>query len=81
MHFGGGVIGDWICHVLDPVLGARFDAPSRWPRSSITIWRSTATYPPGSRSPFESRGKERGPVKLVWHDGNTATPAQRFSAR
>src|SRR4029079_8366494 len=45
-----------------------------------------ATYPPGSKITFEfpartasktfkfTQTKERGPVKLVWHDGNTTIP-------
>src|SRR5262249_15155687 len=33
------------------------------------------TYPPGSKITFEFPArKERGPVKFVWHDGNTTIP-------
>ena len=33
------------------------------------------TYPPGTKITFEFPArKARGPVKLVWHDGNTTIP-------
>ncbi len=78
MHFGGGVIGDWICHVLDPAYWALdLDAPT-----SITaettgydLAKHGLTYPPGTKITFEFPArKARGPVKVVWHDGNTTIP-------
>jgi hypothetical protein len=37
--------------------------------------RHGLTYPPGSRITFEYPGKaKRGPVQVVWHDGNTTIP-------
>ena len=33
------------------------------------------TYPPGTKITFEFPARKgRGPLKLVWHDGNTAIP-------
>jgi predicted dehydrogenase len=78
MHFGGGVIGDWICHVVDPAFWALdLDAPSAV-TAEVTDYdpvKHGETYPPGTKITFECAArKERGPVKLVWHDGNTAIP-------
>jgi predicted dehydrogenase len=78
MHFGGGVIGDWICHVVDPAYWALdLGAPSAV-QAEVTDYdleKHGLTYPPGTKITFEFPArKERGPVKLVWSDGNTAIP-------
>ena len=78
MPFGGGVIGDWICHVLDPAYWALdLDAPSTV-RADVTDYdpvQQGLTYPPGAKITFEFPArKARGPVTLVWHDGNTVIP-------
>jgi predicted dehydrogenase len=78
MPFGGGVIGDWICHVLDPAYWALdLDAPSSV-RAEVTDYdpvKQGLTYPPATRISFQFPArKRRGPVQLVWHDGNTAIP-------
>ena len=76
MHFGGGVIGDWICHVLDPSFWAlELDAPStvQAETADYDLHKHGLTYPPGTKITFEFPArKTRGPVKLVWHDGNAA---------
>jgi predicted dehydrogenase len=78
MHFGGGVIGDWICHVVDPSFWALdLGAPSAVVAevTGYEVAKHGQTYPPGSRITFEFPArKERGPVKLVWHDGSTTIP-------
>jgi len=78
MHFGGGTIGDWICHVVDPSYWALdLDAPTTV-MAEVTDYdpaKHGETYPPGSKITFEFAAKgDRGPVKLVWHDGNTTIP-------
>jgi predicted dehydrogenase len=78
MHFGGGVIGDWICHVVDPAYWALdLGAPSSV-TAEVTDYdpvKQGLTYPSGTRITFEFPAKkDRGPVKLVWHDGNTTIP-------
>jgi predicted dehydrogenase len=78
MPFGGGVIGDWICHVLDPSFWALdLDAPSTV-QAEVTDYdpvKQGLTYPSATTITFEfSARKARGPVKLVWHDGNSAIP-------
>ena len=78
LHFGGGVIGDWICHVLDPAYWAlELDAPFAV-RAEVTDYdleKHGLTYPPGTKITFEFPArKARGAVKVVWYDGNTAIP-------
>ncbi|HEX5221867.1 MAG TPA: Gfo/Idh/MocA family oxidoreductase [Verrucomicrobiae bacterium] len=85
MPFGTGTIGDWFCHVVDPSFWAlQLDAPT-----SITAEvanydpaKHGLTYPPSTRITYQfpARG-DRGPVTLVWHDGNQAFPRPKeFSA-
>ncbi len=78
MPFGGGVIGDWICHVVDPAFWALdLDAPSTVV-AEVTDYdpvRHGMTYPSATKITFEFPArKARGPVKLVWHDGNSVIP-------
>lgn len=78
MPFGSGVIGDWICHVLDPAFWALdLDAPTSVTAEVTGYDPKTQglTYPPGSKTTFEFPArKDRGPVKVVWYDGNTTIP-------
>ncbi len=78
MQFGGGAIGDWICHVFDPSFWALdLDAPTSI-QAEVTdydVAKHGITYPSGSKITFEFAAKKnRGPVKLVWHDGKTKIP-------
>ncbi len=78
MPFGGGVIGDWICHVLDPAYWALdLDAPVSV-TAEVTDYdpaKQGLTYPSGTRITFEFPArKARGPVKVVWYDGNATIP-------
>ncbi|MBL9166337.1 MAG: Gfo/Idh/MocA family oxidoreductase [Verrucomicrobiales bacterium] len=78
MHFGGGVIGDWICHVVDPAYWALDLGAPTSVTAEVTNYdpvKQGLTYPSGTRITFEFPAKkDRGPVKLVWHDGNTTIP-------
>jgi predicted dehydrogenase len=78
MHFGSGVIGDWICHVLDPAFWALHLTAPTSVMAEVTGYdpaKQGQTYPPGSRITYEFPAHEgRGPVKVVWHDGNTTIP-------
>ena len=78
MHFGGGVIGDWICHVVDPAYWALdLGAPSTVQAEVMDydLEKHSLTYPPGSKITFEFPARnDRRPVKLVWHDGNMTIP-------
>ncbi len=78
LHFGTGTIGDWFCHVIDPSFWALdLDAPETV-RAEVTDYdpvKHGLTYPPGSRITFQFPAKKtRGPVTLIWHDGNTTIP-------
>jgi predicted dehydrogenase len=78
LTFGTGVIGDWICHVVDPVFWALdLGAPA-------TIQAQAKDYDPktqGETCPmgtaityqFPAKGK-RAPVTLHWYDGTETLP-------
>lgn len=78
MPFGTGTVGDWFCHVIDPTFWAlNLDAPTsvRAEVFDYDLAKHGLTYPPGSRITFEfAARKGRGPLTLVWHDGNTTIP-------
>jgi predicted dehydrogenase len=78
LHFGGGTIGDWICHVVDPSFWALdLDAPTSIlaEPKDYDLAKHGETYPPGTRYTFEFPAKgDRGPIKLVWHDGTEKIP-------
>ena len=78
LHFGGGTIGDWICHVVDPSFWALdLDAPTSVlaEPKDYDLEKHRETYPPGTRYTFEFPAKgDRGPIKLVWHDGTEKIP-------
>ncbi len=78
LHFGTGTIGDWFCHVVDPSFWAlNLDAPEtvRAEVFDYDLAKHGLTYPPGTKITFQFPAKkERGPVTLVWHDGNTTIP-------
>ena len=78
MPYGSGALGDWVCHVIDPVFWALdLDMP-------ISIQAETDDYipekhadiyPAGSQITYEFAAKgNRGPVKLVWYDGKRPIP-------
>ena len=79
MPFGTGCIGDWICHIVDPSMWALdLGAPSTI-RAEVggdyNPERHADSYPSASTVTFEFPAKgDRGPVKLVWHDGNSKIP-------
>ena len=78
MPFGSGIIGDWICHVVDPAFWALgLGAPSSI-QAEVDGYdprRHADVYPPGSQITFTFPPKgQRGPVTLVWHDGNRKLP-------
>jgi predicted dehydrogenase len=76
--FGCGAIGDWICHVVDPVfwaldLGAPVSVQCQ--AKDFDPKLHGETFPPGSVITFEFAAKgTRSPVKLVWHDGVEVPP-------
>jgi predicted dehydrogenase len=71
--FGGSGIGDWVCHLVDPLMWALdLDAPSSVvaesqdydPKTQGETFAAANTY----RFEFPAKGK-RPAVKLIWNDG------------
>ena len=78
LPFGTGTIGDWFCHVIDPSFWAlNLDAPTSV-QAVVTDYdpaKHGLTYPPATKITFKFPARDdRGPVTLVWHDGNTPIP-------
>jgi predicted dehydrogenase len=67
--FGGGVIGDMGCHVLDPVFSAlKLGYPSSIEACTTTVYEET--YPRASLIYFDFPARENMPrLKLAWYDG------------
>ena len=76
--FGSGCIGDWVCHVLDPAFWALdLDLPSAITAETkgYDPQKDAEYYPKGAKITYEFPAKgERGPVKIIWHDGDFAIP-------
>jgi predicted dehydrogenase len=78
MPFGCGTIGDWVCHVVDPVfwaldLGAPATIEAHAEGYDPRVHGDT--FPMGSVIKFEFPAKgKRGPVTLIWHDGTETLP-------
>jgi len=78
MAFGSGTIGDWTCHVVDPVFWALDLGAPQTVRAEVTGYdpkKDAETFPMGTIVTYEfvAKGK-RGPVKLVWFDGVEKPP-------
>ncbi|MCX7668780.1 MAG: gfo/Idh/MocA family oxidoreductase, partial [Anaerolineae bacterium] len=76
--FGCGVIGDWVCHVVDPAFWALDLGAPATVRAEVRDFdpaRHAATFPPGAKVTYEfpARG-QRGPVTLIWYDGVERPP-------
>jgi predicted dehydrogenase len=84
MPFGGGVIGDWICHVVDPAFWALDLGAPTSVHAEVTDYdpeKHGLTYPPATKITFEFPARKAngymsntGPVKLIWYDGNSPIP-------
>ncbi len=77
-QYGSGVIGDWVCHVVDPSFWALdLDMPTsiQAETDNFDTVKHADLYPEGSRITYEFPAKgKRGPVKLVWYDGKRTLP-------
>jgi predicted dehydrogenase len=77
-NFGTGVIGDWTCHILDPVFWALdLGAPSsiRGRTFNFDPQKHSETFPPSNIIEFEFAAKEnRAPLKISWFDGAQRPP-------
>jgi len=78
LWFGTGCIGDWICHVVDPAFWALdLGAPTtvHAQANNYDPRRHAVVYPEGTKVTYEFPAKgKRGPVRLVWRDGNMVPP-------
>jgi len=78
LPFGTGTIGDWFCHVIDPTFWALdLDAPTsvQAEAAGYDPAKQGLTYPSATKITFEFPARnQRGPVKLVWFDGNNRIP-------
>ena len=76
--FGNGTVGDWVCHVIDPVfwaldLGAPKTILSETPGYDPKTQGDA--YPKGEKITFEFPAKgSRGPITLYWYSGTLHIP-------
>jgi predicted dehydrogenase len=76
--FGNGTVGDWTCHVLDPVFWALDLGAPRTIEAQVKDYDPKTqgdAFPKGEIITFEfaANGK-RGPVTVVWHSGTEKIP-------
>ncbi len=78
LPYGTGAIGDWICHVVDPSYWALELGAPRSIHAEVAGYdpkEQGDVYPRGAAVTFQFAAKgERGPVKLVWYDGEKKPP-------
>lgn len=78
LPYGTGALGDWVCHVVDPVFWALDLGYPSSVQAEVQGYDPVAhaeVYPEGAAITFEFPAKDqRGPVKLVWYDGNVRPP-------
>lgn len=78
MTFGCGTIGDWVCHVVDPVFWALDLGTPKTVQAQARGYdpkKHADTFPAGTIVNYEfPANSKRGPVKLVWFDGVEIPP-------
>jgi len=76
--FGNGTIGDWVCHVVDPVFWALDLGAPKTIKAEVKGWDYKTqgdAFPKGDKVTFKFPAKgKRGPVTLVWHSGTVRIP-------
>jgi predicted dehydrogenase len=76
--FGNGTIGDWTCHVVDPVFWALDLGSPKTIQAKVNNYNPKTqvdVFPRGEIITFEFPAKrKRGPVTLVWHSGVERIP-------
>ena len=76
--YGNGTIGDWVCHVVDPVfwaldLGAPKSIVAESPGYDVKT--QGEAFAKGDKITFEFAAKgDRGPITLHWYEGTTPIP-------
>jgi predicted dehydrogenase len=76
--FGNGTVGDWTCHVVDPVFWALDLAAPATIQAQVRDYdfkTQGLAYPKGEIITYEfpARGN-RGPIKMNWHSGTEHIP-------
>ncbi len=76
--FGNGTIGDWVCHVVDPVFWALDLGAPKTVQAQVKDYdpkTQADVFPRGDIITFEfpANGK-RGPITLLWHSGTEKIP-------
>lgn len=76
--FGNGTVGDWVCHVVDPVFWALdLGAPSSI-RAEVKDYDPKTqgdAFPKGEKITFEFPAKDRrGPITMHWYSGTERIP-------
>ncbi len=78
LDFGTGCVGDWMCHVVDPVFWALdLGAPASIEAKVVDYSprEHAQVYPRGTTIRYEFAGNDkRGPVTLYWYDGECSAP-------
>ena len=76
--FGNGTIGDWVCHVVDPVFWALDLGAPKTILAEVKDYDPKTqgdAYPKGDKLTFEFPAKgERGPITMHWYSGTEAIP-------
>jgi predicted dehydrogenase len=77
-NFGTGVIGDWTCHVIDPVFWTLDLGAPTSVEADTGDWdpvKHSETFPKRTVIKYEFAAKgNRPPVKLTWYDGEARPP-------
>jgi len=76
--FGNGTIGDWVCHVVDPVFWALDLGAPKTILAEVKDYDPKTqgdAYPKGDKITFEfpARGN-RGPITMYWYSGTEPIP-------
>lgn len=76
--FGNGTVGDWVCHVVDPVFWALDLGLPKSVIADVSDWdfkKQGDAFPKGDKVTFEFAAKgDRGPVTLHWYSGTRPVP-------
>jgi predicted dehydrogenase len=76
--FGNGTLGDWVCHVVDPVFWALDLGAPKTIQAQVKDYDPKTqgdAYPKGEIITFEFPPKgTRGPVTLYWYSGTEKIP-------
>jgi hypothetical protein len=77
-QFGSGMLGDWFCHLADPVylaLGLKAPTSAIAEADGFNPVVHAETFPQSTHARFEfSAANDRPPVSLHWYDGDHYAP-------